>query len=304
MADRPGSGSLADMVGEGGGVGSGAPRSKGGGTPPPAADKKPRKKRSFSLTNNANNADDDNAWMQTYLDVITLMLTLFVMLLALAEFDPAGFQDFTEALEGAIHRDEMPTPPPVGEFVGDKAGEIIGDYTPEAPDVPETPVQEEDQAPSEDELEQARQFLQDLREAGLLEQVEVAFTDGRITVQLDDQLMFPSGGAQLLEGGERLLSILSPILQATGRYISVEGHTDNIPIRTARFQSNWDLSAARAAEVVRYFESQGVDPIQMRAIGFGETRPIASNDTAEGRSQNRRVEVNLQTEMIRPPQQR
>ncbi len=304
MADRPGGGSLADMVGDGGGE-----QKKGGpGQYPPPPEEgvaRAKKRNGPDLSSGKNNADDDNAWMQTYLDVITLMLTVFVMLLALAEFDETGFRDFTEAMEGAVHRDAMPTPPPVGEFVGDKPGAIVGDYTPEAPDAPETPVmEEEDTTPTDEELEQARQFLQDLREAGLLEQVEVAFTEGRITVQLDDQLMFPSGGARLLEGGEDLLDILTPILQATGRYISVEGHTDNIPIRTEQFQSNWDLSAARASEVVRHFQAQGIDPSQMRAVGYGETRPVASNDTAEGRAQNRRVEVNLQTEQIRPPGQR
>ncbi|MFO8155946.1 MAG: OmpA/MotB family protein [Pseudomonadota bacterium] len=305
MADRPGSGSLADMIGEGGG---GEKRQSGGPGqfPPPSEEgtRKPRRRNGPNLTTGNNNSEDDNAWMQTYLDVITLMLTLFVMLLALAEFDPTGYQDFTEAMEGAVNRDAIPTPPPVGEFVGDKPGAIVGDYTPEAPDAPEAPVEEEDNTPSEDEIEQAREFLRDLREAGLLEQVDVSFTDGRITVELDDQLMFPSGGARLLEGGQELLEILTPILQATGRYISVEGHTDNVPIRSDRFLSNWDLSATRASEVVRYFESQGIDPVQMRAVGYGDTRPIASNDTSEGRARNRRVEVNLRTEQIRPPEQR
>ena len=91
---------------------------------------------------------------------------------------------------------------------------------------------------------------------------------------------------------------MSRLVQALGKApgyrVVVEGHTDNMPIQTERFPSNWELSTGRAASVVRHFQGQGIDAARMRATGFADTRPIASNDTAQGRASNRHVEVILE----------
>jgi chemotaxis protein MotB len=234
------------------------------------------------------NSDDDQAWMQTYLDVITLMLTLFVMLLAYANFDQAGFGEVAESLEGAVSRPQI-VPRPAGEIVGDKPGAIVGE---------QRPAEDEAAEKGEDPTEKTREFLKEMRESGMLERVEVAFTEGRITLRLDDKLLFNTGGSDLNPAGNDLIGDLVPVLEATGRSISVEGHTDNRPIRSDRYNSNWDLSAARAVEVVNFLEGQGIPREQMRAVGYADTRPIADNDTAEGRARNRRVAIVLQTERL------
>ena len=282
-------GSLGDMVGDEGGQ---RPQGSSGGQPPPqgSGGNGRRKLRSAQggMDPANSNSDDDQAWMQTYLDVITLMLTLFVMLLAYANFDQAGFGEVAESLEGAVSRPQI-VPQPPGEIVGDKPGAIVGE---------QRPAEDEAAEKGEDPTEKTREFLKEMRESGMLERVEVAFTEGRITLRLDDKLLFNTGGADLNPEGNDLIGDLVPVLEATGRSISVEGHTDNRPIRSNRYNSNWDLSAARAVEVVNFLEGQGIPRAQMRAVGYADTRPIADNDTAEGRARNRRVAIVLQTERL------
>ncbi|MFP4131485.1 MAG: flagellar motor protein MotB [Thiohalospira sp.] len=288
MADS--GGSLGDMVG---GEPEGAQRTQAsGGERPPlkggSGGKGRRKLRSAQggMEPANSGSDDDQAWMQTYLDVITLMLTLFVMLLAYANFDEAGFGEVAESLEGAVSRPQI-VPEPPGDVTGDKPGAIVGD---------QRPVEAQDE--EEDTTEQTREFLQEMRESGMLDRVEVAFNEGRITLRLDDKLLFDTGGADLNPEGNDLIGELVPILEATGRSISVEGHTDNRSIRSDDYNSNWDLSAARAVEVVDFLEGQGIPREQMRAVGYADTRPIDDNETAEGRARNRRVAIVLQTERL------
>lgn len=110
-----------------------------------------------------------------------------------------------------------------------------------------------------------------------------------IEVEMKTSLLFPSGSARLSPQAAPVLAQLAEILRPLPNRIHVEGFTDNVPINTLAFPSNWELSAARAASVVHLFTSYGVDPERMVAIGYGEHRPIAPNDTEEGRVKNRRV---------------
>jgi len=110
-----------------------------------------------------------------------------------------------------------------------------------------------------------------------------------------DQTLFPEGGWEIHRTGEATLNKIVPTLVSLqNQRINVEGFTDNVPIGPElrnRFPSNWELSTARATDVVRYLVAQGVNPNILSAQGFGETRPVASNDTAQGRAKNRRVEI-------------
>jgi chemotaxis protein MotB len=113
----------------------------------------------------------------------------------------------------------------------------------------------------------------------------------RIEIEMKEQMLFPSGTARLTRQAMAPLRGLSTTLKRISSHLQVEGHTDNLPISTAAFPSNWELSAARAASVVHFFSRQGVEPWRMAAVGHGEHRPLADNDTAKGRSANRRVTV-------------
>lgn len=126
--------------------------------------------------------------------------------------------------------------------------------------------------------------------------IQISELQGKMTVRLAEKVLFPSGSATLSRDGKATLAkVADAFKDLKDRIVRVEGHTDNVPIKSAAFPSNWELSAARAIAVVRFLESAGVDPARLAAAGYGEWQPIAPNDTPEGRAQNRRIEISLAT---------
>ena len=124
--------------------------------------------------------------------------------------------------------------------------------------------------------------------------VQISELRGKMTVRLAEKVLFPSGSATLAKAGKVTLGkVADAFKDLKDRIVRVEGHTDDVPIHSAAFPSNWELSAARAIAVVRFLQDQGVDPAKLAAAGYGEWRPIAGNDTPEGRAQNRRIEITL-----------
>lgn len=124
--------------------------------------------------------------------------------------------------------------------------------------------------------------------------IQVVVRDGRLTLKLANAILFDSGRVELKPEGEAAIAQLVPALQSVGdREFLVAGHTDNVPIKTARFKSNWELSTARAVTVVKYMVSQGYPAANVGAAGYGENDPVESNDTEEGKASNRRIEIIL-----------
>jgi chemotaxis protein MotB len=124
--------------------------------------------------------------------------------------------------------------------------------------------------------------------------VEVSELKGRLTVKMKDKILFASGSATIGAEGKVALSKVAEALRGVqGRVIRIEGHTDDVPTGGGAFPTNWELSTARALAVVRYLQENGVDPSRLAGAGYGQYQPIAPNDTAEGRSQNRRIEIVL-----------
>jgi chemotaxis protein MotB len=124
--------------------------------------------------------------------------------------------------------------------------------------------------------------------------IEIQRLRGRLRVRALEQILFDSGSATIKpEGAEVLAKVAEQIRQVPAHRVRVEGHTDSVPISTARFPSNWELSAARAARVVRFLVGQGVTPSTAEAVGRGPEQPIADNSTREGRARNRRIEIVL-----------
>jgi len=124
--------------------------------------------------------------------------------------------------------------------------------------------------------------------------IQISELQGKMTVRLAEKVLFPSGSATLARDGKATLEkVADAFKDLKGRIVRVEGHTDNVPIKSVKFPSNWELSAARAIAVVRFLQDHGVDPSKLAAAGYGEFQPIAPNDTPEGRSQNRRIEISL-----------
>ena len=126
-------------------------------------------------------------------------------------------------------------------------------------------------------------------------EVRVTQTARGIAVEINASLLFSPGDAKLTPESIKVLVAVAQILKEDDHDVQVEGHTDNMPINTALFQTNWELSAARSSRVVRLFVEQGVAPERLVAAGYGEYQPAESNDTAEGRARNRRVIVTLLT---------
>ncbi|MCO7247777.1 OmpA family protein [Halomonas sp. Mc5H-6] len=206
----------------------------------------------------------DDGWMTSYLDVLTLLLTLFVLLLSLA--------------------------PPGGNDAGSQAS--VDEASPGA--IADLPL-----ASLATGIEPRHSGLQPRFDGISIPGVDVSQGQEGVTLRINDNLLFDSGRAQLTGQGRDLVDSLVEVLSAFDGQVSVEGHTDNVPISTSRFPSNWELSSARAIAVVRHLDSQGLEVDRMRAVGYADTQPIASNATAQGRAANRRVELVLR----QPPTQ-
>jgi chemotaxis protein MotB len=195
----------------------------------------------------AGDADEDS-WVTTYMDLLTLLLVLFVILLANADLN--GSSSPEQQLLQAANTD---------------AG--LGTM--------------------QDNIE--KQFAG----AGLGDLVEVSLSPGKLNIKLNDKILFDSGEAEF---NQQAATVMTPILQLLNEnnlLVSVEGHTDNVPINTARFPSNWELSASRAISVVRYLQTNGIAAKRLRAIGYADSVPLSSNETVNGRSENRRVNLVL-----------
>jgi chemotaxis protein MotB len=143
-----------------------------------------------------------------------------------------------------------------------------------------------------------KQLNQNLQTEVNSDQVEIKQLQDRLQVTMVNAILFPEGGWELHENGRRELNKIVPTLQGVaGKQIVIEGFTDNEPILPGlaqRFPNNWYLASARAISVVSYLEGQGIDPNFLSAVSFGKTRPVAPNDTAEGRAKNRRINIMIQ----------
>ncbi len=141
------------------------------------------------------------------------------------------------------------------------------------------------------EYEQLAGSLKGEIEAGRVELTELR---GKMTVKMKDKILFSSGSAAVGKDGRNALQAVADALKnVQGKTIRVEGHTDDVPTTGTAFASNWHLSTARALAVVRFLQACGVNPTKLAAAGYGEFQPVADNDSAEGRSQNRRIEIVL-----------
>jgi chemotaxis protein MotB len=140
-----------------------------------------------------------------------------------------------------------------------------------------------------------RDFIRKLKSMIDAGQLRVATRAGRLVIQLPNDVLFDSGQTSVKAAGKQALASLAKVLVTVpGRSFQVAGNTDNLPIQTPRFPSNWELSTARAVEVVHFLVSQAVNPHTLSAAGYGEFDPVGSNDTPEGRAKNRRIEISLQ----------
>lgn len=152
----------------------------------------------------------------------------------------------------------------------------------------------ERQKQAEVRLKTFRTMLERFRNMIASGKLRVKIVRGRMVVELAENILFDSGKAELKpEGQQALTEVASVLTTIADRSFQITGHTDNVPINTTRYPSNWELSAARAVNVTRYLATQGVQAERLSAAGYADTQPVAENDSVEGRQQNRRIEIVL-----------
>ena len=137
------------------------------------------------------------------------------------------------------------------------------------------------------------QLKEAIDKSNLSQFAKVETTDKKMRLVLSEAIVFDSGKAELKPEVRKLLGVIVAQMKAMNNPIVVEGHTDNVPIRHGRYESNWELSMARAYQVVRFFESAGIEPKRLAGIGYGEHRPAGDNKDAIGQAKNRRIEIDL-----------
>jgi chemotaxis protein MotB len=236
------------------------------------------------------------AWAIPYGDLITLLLAFFVVMYAMSSVNEGKYRVLSDSLVAAFNGAPKALEP---IQVGEKQ---LGPGADLAIDIARQPISGPPQRAIQPiaMAQRGQQQLDSL--AGVADEVEQSMSDlidrelvtvrrhGKwVEVEIRTDILFPSGVATLSPPAEQVLQQLADTLKPFPNAIRVEGHTDNRPINTPAFPSNWELSAARAASVVHLFTRAGIDPARLAVIGLGENRPSQSNATAEGRNANRRV---------------
>jgi chemotaxis protein MotB len=243
------------------------------------------------------------AWMVTFADLMALLLTLFVLLLSFAEMDVTRYKQLAGAMKDAFGISKITLLPGIIEIGGkpsrDKPAVVQPLPKPKQADVPIPEVEQTDKVVKPEDVTEDITIMNLkvlLSEELAKQEVEIEETADGAIVRFPEKTAFPAGTATITNEFAPMLRKLAPVIANAKGDVVVSGHTDDKPIRTERFRSNWDLSTARAVSVVHYFlENTDVDPARLTAQGFADSRPLVPNDSPENRAKNRRVEVAITT---------
>jgi chemotaxis protein MotB len=211
-------------------------------------------------------------WVVTFGDMMSLLLTFFVLLLSFSTMEAQQFKMIAGYMREAfgLQTKENYTGVPMGTTILS------------------TDARQSTRA--DDDMSLVKAIRKEMERAGMTEHASVQVTERGVAVRLDGEVLFGSGRSRLKSEAMPLLDQIGQLAAAGEGSIEVEGHTDNVPISSSLYPSNWELSSARAGAAARYLIGRGVAPSKIKAIGLADTRPIAPNDTADNRAQNRRVE--------------
>ena len=210
-------------------------------------------------------------WMTTFSDMMTLLLAFFVMIVAMSEVEVKKFKKALSHFQGrtsVLMHESSVVPSPHSRVSTERFQ-------------------------SKEQARRYREFVEYLKENDLEDKVEAKVTKNGIHVVIADSLMFRSGQAHLIEPSRTVLRMLAGLISEEVTTVIVEGHTDDRPISTDRFPSNWELSTARAASSVRFLQrhTPDLDPSRYSAVGYGPYHPRDTTGTPTGRARNRRVEI-------------
>jgi chemotaxis protein MotB len=254
--------------------------------------------------------ENHERWLVSYADFITLLFAFFVVMYAISSVNEGKYRVLSDTMVEAFsdqlkEAEQMPVPLLTDE---NQNGDFMlrGEQSKQS-ELGEQPSEEQqegfpepkssDEEPADNRLWVVASNL-DSSLQGFVDKklVNINLQGDKIEIQLSSKMLFGSGSARLSADARKAFRDIAIIVKPLNNSIHVEGHTDNVPIKTLAYPSNWELSAARAASVVEYIARQGVAPERLAAIGYGQFRPIGSNDTEGGRQQNRRVTMVIRAE--------
>ncbi len=248
--------------------------------------------------------ENHERWLVSYADFITLLFAFFVMMFASTQSDKSKAQQISDAVKDAMDKGGVPAVVReiLGGTVDDKGkgnaqmkgpGGAQKMTTPKKPDIPESKVQVTELMPSMTYLNQALQ--KEIKEG----KVEVKLEDRGLVVSLRQAAFFPSGGDDIAPAGMESIAKIAKAIRDLSNPVRLEGHTDSVPIHNDRFRSNWELSTARSIAMLQVLTGQyGIPNDRFGVAGYADTKPIAPNDTAEGRARNRRVDIVILNEQV------
>jgi chemotaxis protein MotB len=212
-------------------------------------------------------------WALSYGDMMTLLLTFFVLIVSFSTTELIKFRQAMGSLRGSM-----------GVMMEEEGSSVVK----QDKSTPMSVIDRDVMLMTLQEIEE-QVFQMNAQDV-----VSIEISEESVNFRLDDELLFDLGSATLKPGVQQILGNIAKIIKRFSCNVRVEGHTDNLPIRTPQFPSNWELSSARAISVVRYFvEEQGINPTRMVAVGCGEHHPLVLNTTELNRKKNRRVEISL-----------
>jgi chemotaxis protein MotB len=231
--------------------------------------------------------ENTERWLVSYADFITLLFAFFVVMYSMSSVNEGKYRVLSDTMVDAFKTPpKSPEPIQIGQptkSVASASGKVI------EPEV--IKLKTKQSVPDES----MKNIAKDIKKAmkPLIDQGLIKVDQNKlwVTIEMKSNILFASASAELEDEARPVLRELSTVLGKLPNHIDVEGHTDNLPINTEFFRSNWELSATRAASVVHLFSRYGVEPSRLTAIGYGEYRPIADNATGSGRLKNRRVSV-------------
>jgi chemotaxis protein MotB len=250
-------------------------------------------------------------WLLTYADMITLLMVLFIVLFAISVVDKKKFSALADGLTHSFGASIKVLPNGTGVLDGGMAATADAGQLANSPTAPIKPISQADAAANAHSVQQQvakqesitaekatladaeQKIAAALKVQGLEASTHLTIdTRGLVVSIIANEVIFDTGRAELKPAGDLVLNAIGPTLATLPNDISVEGHTDNVPITGGPFASNWELSAVRATTVLRYLvATNGIAASRMSAVGYADTRPVAANDTAAHRSLNRRVDI-------------
>lgn len=227
------------------------------------------------------------AWMTTFSDLMSLLLTFFILLFSMSSVSEERFKDAAQSLQMALVGSSSDS---ILDGNGEIIGDLVGDVDPEEIVVEEVPV-DPNYIPEEviALYDTVNGFLE---EEGLNADVTLSRDQEGVYIDIQEAILFDSGHATLKAAGSETLGQLAELFTLFDNEIIIEGYTDDVPMHSREFPSNWELSTGRALSVLRYLsETYDISPSRLSARGYGEYRPIVPNDSDENRALNRRVNI-------------